>query len=842
MKKFTFMLALLGSIFTSVQSAFATDDKWVGKKIATVSAAVDGLDNLADGYYLLRNVGRQTFLRENDGKGLYLWNATDGSDDLATVQAKFVNSSAYMSSVVYVAKKEGSDKYTMQFKSGQYIGSSLPNGGDASSNATAGEIEFAALGSSQFAFRPTGSNWANGNGDNGRPHTEGTFTGWGTTQPGAGGNGAYQFFPVTLDELTEITCTWTVKAGDNTVGTFTTDVEKGATISALPTMPEMSYFYSNPTLVTPENNVVSADNCNFTINVEEAAAPYTASTAANPTWYTIKLRNKDDDPHYICHVLPTDNGIGSHRPFTTEFCKNQGKLQTYEGFLWAFVKDGFGVKLLNKQSGKYVKASGGDLATLDATGTTFIVKTNTNNNSIGFSLQIPGSANTHIGDHRSDNLAGWDNPGSQNDNGSCFQIALATTEASLAVGKELAIDTLSNLAVIEADATMATAHTQASVDAAKAAVEAATTPEAIINAAYNMYDVPAFEADAYYRIQNINSITKKYLTSAPIFVGKDGSLSTSYQANLSGDRVIRRVADDANFVSQLWQLVSNGNGTFKIKNANTGCRMSSYVSPIDMPIDVNAGGDYTLKVVPTTTFAGNDGTTMLRMVVGNQIINAFGGDAQDILSAYNQESDKGGYWQFVKVTEVPVEISAANYATVGFPFAVQVPAERGIKAFYVSSIADGKMELTEFENGVIPANTGAILYHDGATTANLAITTTDATVDNNKLTATAAKRVGYEAESTYVLALNGEGNAAFLKSNLTSVPANKAYVSADQVTEGEGAAAVLNFVFGGTTTAINGVEANNGNNVEYYDLNGRRVLYPTNGIFVTNAGKKVFIK
>ena len=837
MKKFTFMLALLGSIFTSVQSAFATDEKWENKKIATVSAAVDGLDNLADGYYLLRNVGRKTFLRENDGKGLYLWNATNGSDDLTTVQAKFVNSNAYMSSVVYVTKNTDSDKYTMQFKSGQYLGTSLPHGSAASSNATAGEVEFADLGSSQLAFRPTGSEWANGNGNGG--YSEGTFTGWETTKPGAGGNGAYQFFPVTLAEVTTVTCTWTVKAGENTLGTFTTEVENGTNIS-LPTMPEMSYFYTNPTLVTPENAVVSTDNCNFTITVDEGTVPYTASTAANPTWYTIKLRN--DDTHYICHVLPTDNNIKSHRSFTEAFCKENGKLQTYEGFFWAFVKDGFGVKLLNKQTGKYVVASGTNAATLDANGTTFIVKTNTNNNNVGFSLQIPGSANIHIGDHVSGGiLGGWNSGDSQNDNGSCFQIALASDETSLAIGKAVAIDTLSNFAVVEANETMATARTQASVDAAKAAVEAATTFDGIFNA-YNMVYVPAFETNAYYRIQNINSITKKYLTSASIFVGKDGTLRTSYNANTSIDRVIRRVADNNNYVSQLWQLVSNGDGTYKIKNANTGCRMSSNASPIDMPIDVNAGGNYTLKVVPTATFADNDGSTMLQMVVDNHIINAFSGDHADYIAAYDDANDKGGYWQFVKVTEVPVEISAANYATVGFPFAVKVPAESGIKAFYVSSIADGKMELTEFENGIIPANTGAILYHDGATTANLAITTTTTTVDNNKLTATTAKRVGYDAESTYVLALNGEGNAAFLKSNLTSVPANKAYVSADQVTEGEGAAAVLNFVFGGTTTAINGVEANNGNNVEYYDLNGRRVLYPANGIFVTNAGKKVFIK
>ena len=55
MKKITFMLALLVLIFTSVQSAFATDAEWEQKRIASVSAAVEGLDNLVNGYYVLRN-------------------------------------------------------------------------------------------------------------------------------------------------------------------------------------------------------------------------------------------------------------------------------------------------------------------------------------------------------------------------------------------------------------------------------------------------------------------------------------------------------------------------------------------------------------------------------------------------------------------------------------------------------------------------------------------------------------------------------------------------------------------------------------------------------------------
>lgn len=839
MKKITLMLALLGSVFTSVQTAFADEPNWEGKRVATLSEAVSSLESLSDGYYVLRNVGRKTFLREDSNHNLNLWNATNGSDDLTTVQKAFVGKTTVLSSVVYVSKNEGStDKYTMTFKSGQYLGTALPHGTQASSSTTAGEIEFSYAGESQFNFRPTGSEWANGNGSGG--YTEGSFTGWDTTTPGAGGNGAYQFFPVTLEDNPVVSVTWTVKnaADDSTVGTFTTSVDKGTTV-ALPEF-EKSYFFTNPTLVTPENITVTDENNAFTINVTVGEAPYTASTAADPVWYTIKLRN--DDAHYVNHVLSGDNGIGSARENTAAFFKSEGGIETLNGGLWAFVKNGLGVQLLNKQTGKFVKVASSTNATaasLDATGTTFIVKTNSNNNGIGFSLQVPGDANAHIGDHCVNRLGVWNNGNSQNDNGSCFQIALAGDE-TLATAKTLLTDSLSNITPNEADATYATAGTQAAIDAAKATVEAATSINTLNKGIFDLLNSPVFEADAYYRIVNCNS-TKKYLTSDPIFVGTDGTLATSYKAGISGDRVVRRVAEGEALVPQLWQFVSNGNNTYKVKNANTGCRLSSNANPIDMPIDVNAGGDYSMKAVPSATFSGNDGKTMMQLIVDGHQMNAYGGNNNTIMAAWDDANDKGGYWQFEKVTEVPVAISEANYATVGFPFAVQIPAESGVKAFYVSSIANGTIALTEIENGIIPANQGAILYHEGATSVNLAITSTEATIEGNKLTATAAKRVGYEADANYLLALNADNNAAFLQSSLTSVPANKAFISSENV-PAEAAAATLNFVFDGTTTGINGVQADNENNTEYFDLSGRRVLYPANGIFVTKAGKKVFIK
>ena len=90
------------------------------------------------------------------------------------------------------------------------------------------------------------------------------------------------------------------------------------------------------------------------------------------------------------------------------------------------------------------------------------------------------------------------------------------------------------------------------------------------------------------------------------------------------------------------------------------------------------------------------------------------------------------------------------------------------------------------------------------------------------------------------MAKNAAGEAAFLKNGLTVVPANKAYVATGNIPAGS-SSNVLNFNFG-QTTGINGVVAADKAGVQYFDLQGRRVLYPAHGVFVTNTGKKVFVK
>lgn len=665
----------------------------------------------------------------------------------------------------------------------------------------------------------------------------------------------FAFYKVeNLDEAQIETYTINYKVGDNTVFSTTNKGVKGETFSVAPTSEptKISNYYLTKNALTGDL-VLSDNNKVFNVVYSKGTVPFTFSTAESKTWYTLSLRNaKDKNSGAGNYLIRQDNNnikTGNNDGLSKFDADNVTTFERFNGGVWAFVESGFGVKLMNKYTGTYVKVDGGgNKAYLDATGTVFYVQT-TSAEGAGFSLQYDGK--TYLGDHKEGNLGTWTpnvdwGEDAQNDGGSGFAIHDANLDTYVNVGKSAAPASLDALTANEEVEGKLTINTATSIAAAKAAVESATTVDAL-NAAYaKSYNV---DPTAYYRIKNVgaNDNQNAYVSSENIFVGTDGQLSTSYNANKSLDRVVRRVPATNNNASQLWQFVDNNNGTFKLRNANTGCCLGAYESDgaaLEMPIDDKHAGEYTLKTTTAAiTGVTNDSKTMLQLVNEGHTMNANAGASGQTIANYdNHDDDKGNYWQFIKVTTVPVSISAANYATVAYPFAVKVPAESGVKAYAVSAVKNGVLELSEITDGIIAANTGAILYHEGEKQVDLQITNEATTyTGENKLQGATAKRTGFTANATYVLALNSENQAAFLKSELTTVPANKAYVLASALPAAETSAQALNFGFG-EVTGINGVNADSNNAVEYYDLNGRRVLYPANGIFVTNTGKKVFIK
>ena len=653
----------------------------------------------------------------------------------------------------------------------------------------------------------------------------------------------FAFYKVDLPESQLTSYTINYRVGDQTISSTTRNGLTGMTTVKI-TEPNVSYYFT----VSKPTNLGLADN-NKEFNVvysKNGTAPFTFSTDESKTWYTLSLRNQNNSGAGNYLIRQDNNNIktGNNAGESKFEAANVTTFERFNGGVWAFVESGFGGKLMNKFTGTYVKVDGGsNKAYLDATGTVFYVQT-TSATGANFSLQYDGKS--YLGDHSSGNLATWTDNEAQNNGGSGFAIHDANLETYVSVGKSAATASLDALTANEEVEGKLTINTATSIAAAKAAVPSATTVDAL-NAAYaKSYNV---DPAAYYRIKNVNANDNEnaYVSSENIFVGTDGKLSTSYNANTNLDRVIHRVPATNNYASQLWQFVDNNNGTFKLKNANTDCCLGSYKSDgaaLEMPIDNKHAGEYTLKATSTTlTGVTNDGKSMLQLVNEGHTMNAFAGAGGNTIANYDgHDEDKGNYWQFIKVTTVPVSISAANYATVAYPFAVKVPAESGVKAYAVSAVKNGVLELSEITDGVIAANTGAILYHEGEKQVDLQITNEATTyAGENKLQGATAKRTGFAANDTYVLALNSANQAAFLKSELTTVPANKAYVLASALPTAEAGAQALNFGFG-EVTGINGVNADSNNAVEYYDLNGRRVLYPANGIFVTNTGKKVFIK
>ena len=863
MKKFTFFMSLflmLGSLAAMAQT------RTIKKLAATPSLdnAVTDLSSLTDGgTYVFYNVGKNKYVK-TDITSLKLLNdasltVDDDTDGLA----------------VFTFHKVADAENTYKFEtaiSGAYI-KGLIQSGDCYAEANNANTT-----AESFEIKKVNANNNNSNDDleTGTPITDASivwikgsngkwfdmgdsqFVGW----LGTGVNARYKIVPVQVSEndpvvYRNVTCNVLGTDGNAINGYTTTSYMKdGSTVTF--NAPNASYYYTL-TSQFGDNTTVGEGNTTFSYQVTKSTAP----VKFDGSWYGVQVgvHNTKTTILIAKNEPATAGGTGNnvwHVRTEEEMNFNETTLPDYTEFsnaLWKIEEDGLGVKIGNKQTGLYLNANNGGIVTLTAknNATRFFIKEGSTNK---YSLWT-GTGNQYMGSHSTYNevnnsrLGFW-SWGSAQEWGSNFTFVEADLDAAIiGVGKTAATATLDATEANEADAQYVTSKTAADIANIKAALPEATNI-AGLDAALSRTEMPGADVDAngYYRIINVNRLsnskmTKAYLTTEKMDVATNGSLWTAWAANTDMDRKIWRVEDTSAFLPMLWKLEANSDGTFKIRNANTGCNMSSAPAntEVDMPVNPDNGGSYTFMAMPGTTIndgVTNDGKTMFLMIVNGQKLNAYGGKGGNYVKSYNSTTDGGNYWQLEKVTEVPAPISEAGYASVGYPFAVQVPAESGVKAYYASAAEDGVMTLEEYADGIIPAQSGAILVCEGGKSdLRLAITTTTATYPDNKLVAATARRIGFEADANYLMGVDSDSEVKFLRAEITSVPANKAYLPAANITAPTYAVA---FKLGGESTGIGAVENGTAEQEQYFDLNGRRVLYPANGVFVTRSGKKVFIK
>lgn len=595
-----------------------------------------------------------------------------------------------------------------------------------------------------------------------------------------------------------------------------------------------SYYYNIPTFTVSDAKKTFEETI-----AKTATPPVTFSTPDTPTWYKLKLRNNDGN--YVVYVDDNNVKTGNNAHNSPYGTSAQTTYQALNGAYWAIVESDYGVKLYNRAAKKYVTVTAEGKNKVKATmtdyGTTFYMQ---KSNNADFSLRYENTKG-YLGDHKDGFLSTWygdsNTDDTQNDRGSGYKV-IAVDESDIQLAKTYA-STISNAS--DADGLV-------QYNAEYDKVASATTLDQL-DAAYQSYQTDNDFSDftGYYRVRNVNTEVNRYLSSENIQVSTNGSLLEKWRADSNMDRNITRTTDADNFGSQLWQLTRNADGTYSLVNANTG-REAGYITPeasqLQMVVNIgNGNGHYTFKpYTEGTTFDGYDAKSMFLMVDSEGNHASAASDNDHVVANNNQYTNKSNYWQLVKVTSVPVTIKSVGWASVAFPFAVQVPVESGVKAYFAESADDTRMMLSEITDGIIPANTGVLLAKDGGCTVNLPIVTTTTTYPNNKLACATAERDGYASKANYMLSAK-TGTVGFLPSTMMLVPANKAFLPATNITSGSDQAQMLSFYIGGAVTGINdaAADAHNGNNT-YYDLNGRRVLYPAHGIYVTGNGKKVFIK
>lgn len=311
-------------------------------------------------------------------------------------------------------------------------------------------------------------------------------------------------------------------------------------------------------------------------------------------------------------------------------------------------------------------------------------------------------------------------------------------------------------------------------------------------------------------------------------------------------------------VAQTAMLLVKDGANYYIEHANSeywfpNISREDFKGTPDLPNDKGYSAPYTIHTANwMTNVFGLKIASTNKWLVSGATDNKLTTVTEDPTTA----SNPAGFWLIKEIKSIPVTIGAAKWSTLCLPVAVTVPNDASLKVYTVSDVDnDGVMTLDEVAAGTVVAKkTGLLLASTSANesdTYDFAVSTEAGTsYANNILMGTTARRIGFNTGSVaapadvtiphYALAQQ-DGVVAFYPSTLNILPANKAYIKkADITTSGGDTNRALYMT--GETTGVNNALIQNGEAEEYYDLNGRRVLYPTTGIYATRSGKKVFIK
>jgi len=630
-----------------------------------------------------------------------------------------------------------------------------------------------------------------------------------------------------------------------------------------------TYHYTAPTKLS-DNLVLSSHPTDFNITAKNNTFEYNytnndVNLFTPGQWYSLKIKDGDR----LLRAVAEEEGLYVNAESGSDLSAASNTYPNFLNALWRFEESGLGVKIYNKGTGKYLKTNGSgedkaNRVSFDDAGTVFIVKQKEGGITLytaagdGYlaaccSNAASNSSNTRLGVQLVE--------GTSESPASCVMLSGAE-EDLLPVGKNAFADMSDALYVYTEDNVL---KKGGHYSAYQSSAAAATTLATLLECGDKVGSEANPEETAYYLIRNVsqgavgtNDDMNKYLSSEYVFCNTEGDLQEQV-GTVKNDRNVKRTKGRAALLPRLWKFERTSEGKYYLLNVNAGhyaafvkvANNGKFEFSLEKPQETN--GVFYIHATDTKFNSDkkviNDNTTMFLMGINDVYVNvqsdmpgAQNDKGYSEVAGWESQTDAGNYWQFIKVTEVPLTIDANDYTTLCLPFNVKLPENSTVKAYYASQATGNVLKLTEI-TGIIPANEGVILQNTNKSEAaniNLTITPEETTtLTGNQLRGVTAKREGYTAKQNYVLAKGNKG-IGFYKANFTAIPANKAYLPSENIMNAQGV--MMAFSFGDEVTGIDNVNAAAPAAKKYYDLQGRRVLYPAKGIFVTEDGQKVLFK
>ena len=632
------------------------------------------------------------------------------------------------------------------------------------------------------------------------------------------------------------------------------------------------------------NNFISVSNLKYnegtqtlTLNYT-STAPYQLSDDDTKHWQVLRSRK---DGRNDCYLKANENSIQSRsNSLNRSSFSDLRNFNATDANQWAIIPAaGFDkFYLVNKATaGKAYLASETDgtelvISTEHATPLYLNAQPALGGITGGFTIQPNASNNHAIGDHLSKNLGYWSTRSGDtelHDEGSIFRVADLLADSK---------------AIVDATPTDYVGSVSESARGTLNAITGASE-QSKVSAFFTKYDELAATSDLYtapandkiYRIRVNRYSGNIYACFANATADSEGNVKQG-SGNTPAERLLGFT--DTESAMTYVRFIKQDGGYYLIQDLNSKFYYGSRAEDNKLYAVFNPehAGHYTIE----NSFNGTLTCVALKENKATDITQQYlwcCGDYESwALGTYNYFSfhspymgnvttgsvsniEPGCVYRVQAVSTYPVTFKA-EYSTLNLPFDVTLP--ENVEAYGVSSVLENtvgehrELAITKVE-GTVHANTPVILRCTNSTkptseepvSVNLGVTGTATQAEgvNNILSGSTVKRtdfgdVPYYALANKALTEGGEKQIGFFRVSTQTMPANKAYLLRTSIPASAGNAMALLFNFDGDhiTSIGNAVQTKAQGSEVYYDLNGRRVLYPTHGIYVKGNGQKVFIK